>query len=164
MSLTTAPTSLSIFTPTKATALGAIEVLTGKAKSDIKTGADVSVTVKSLFADDDKFIEALEYTGYQTELIQEQLAEIASKNNGGLPDGTRYDESYLGIRDKAKGLMRSEVLRVWAFLKNLYRSVGFPEEEAKAKATAAAAPYKEAQREVFMIMFPMSGEKVVNRY
>jgi len=60
--------------------------------------------------------------------------------------------------------MRAEVLRVWAFLRNLYKAVGFPEEEAKAKATAATMPYKEAQREVFLIMFPLSGDKVTNRY
>jgi len=163
MSLTVTPTP-SIYTPTKGTALGDLTLITGKAKADITRGADVTVQVKDLFTDADKFTEALEYTGYQTELIQEQLAGLASINYAGKPDGTDYDKSYLGTRDKVKGMMRTEVLRVWAFLKNLYRSVGFPEEEAKSKATAAAAPYKEAQREVFMIMFPMSGEKVYNRF
>jgi len=163
MSLTVTPTP-SIYTPTKGTALGNLTFITGTAKANIAKDADVTVQVKDLFTDADKFTEALEYTGYQKELIQEQLAELASINYAGKTDKSDYDQSYLGTREKVEGMMRTEVLRVWAFLKNLYRSVGFPEEEAKSKATAAAAPYTEAQREVFLILFPMSGEKVVNRY
>jgi len=127
MSLTLTPTP-SIYTPTKGTALGDLSAIAGKAKSDIATGGDVTIKVIELFPNADKFTEALEYTGYQTELIQEQLAELASINYAEKnADGSDYDKSYLGIRDKAKGMMRTEVLRVWAFLKNLYRTVGFPE-------------------------------------
>jgi len=63
MSLTLSATP-SIYTPTKATALGDIALITGEAKGEITRGSDVTIQAKDLITDADKFTEALEYTGY----------------------------------------------------------------------------------------------------
>jgi len=152
--LTVAP-SASIFTPTKATGLKDFYAITAKAAEDLTRGDATGVKLSDLFANDDKLNDALNYTGYTTELIQDELAELAQ---------TDYNGAYIPARNKVKSMIRVEVLRMWSFLYNLYRSIGLPEEESKRKATAAVSPYKEAQREAFLIMFPMTGEKVKQQY
>jgi len=145
----------SIFTPTKADALKNVYAIKSTATDAISRGDEIGIKLSNLFENDDQFQDALNYTGYTTELIQDEIAELAQ---------TDYNGKYIPARNGVKSMIRGEVLRVWAFLFKLYRTIGLPEEEARRKATAAVVPYKEAQREIFLTMFPMTGEKVKQQY
>ncbi len=125
--------------------------LSAKGIGDYSTEATTQLTA---FTTDDVLGEALASTGVATELIQDNIARMALEDYKG----------YLKYKHDMLNQIRQEVMRAYLLAIRNYKQIGYSQHEAEKKAKEIAHDTKASQMKMFNLLFPHSGQRVVNVY
>ncbi len=100
--------------------------------------------------------DALAETGIKTEIIQDNLADLA------INPGTYA--TYLKYKRDTLNQVRQEVLRAYASAIQTYMNIGYSKSEAEKLAREVAKDTKASHMKIFKTLFPHSGQKIVPTY
>ena len=120
------------------------------AAADINRGANIDIAS----ATEDAIREAAVATGLQTEIIQDQIANLAHTNYA----------NYLAFKGEVLGKIRAEVMRTYINSYKMYTDIGYDNLSAEKNAKQIALDVKDSQMKIFDLMFPNKNTKIQNVY
>ena len=121
-------------------------------RKDIVTGVDKFIVKAD--AEDPKWLKALSETGIDTELIQDNIANLAHSDYA----------QYIKYKQQVLSLIRSKTIETYVQTKSIYMNLGYSEDKADKIASETAKDIKSSWMKIYTTLFPHSGKKIEKVY